>query len=757
VLTEPRSSRGELAAGAPKAARAFELLESKLRPPHARGGSVPRAKLVDRLERSHQTPIIVLSGGPGWGKTTLLTEWASVSRRPFAWVSVDERDNDPIVLLTYIAVALDRIEPLDPSVFDALGSPGVSVEATVVPRLGAALATLEQPHVLVLDDLHLLRHTPCLDAIAVLTRHVPKGSQMALSARGGPPLPLGALRTQRLATEIGPDDLRMTETEAGQLLSAAGVDLPADDVAQLTEQTEGWAAALYLAALSIRTRGGHGGVSATFSGRDRLMSDYLRSEFLAHLSRDEFRFLTRTAVLDRLSGPLCDALREESGSAARLESLARSNMFLIPLDAHGSWYRYHHLFGELLRSELERAEPDLVPQLFARASAWCEANGQPEDAIGYAQQAGDTDRTARLVELQTMPAYQSGRAATVEHWLEWLQERRGLEQHAAVAVLAALEAAAQGRPLESDRWAAQAERSTQAGILPDSSESIDSWLAVLRALRCRRGVASMRADAEIAIETLARGSAFRPTAVLLLGISRLLGGETNQADDALTDVAEEGLELGAPESVAVALGERAAIAIERGEWVRADELVDQALAVIRRARLDAYPISTLAYALGARTALRLGRAPRAHALLARAQSLRPRLTYALPHLAVQTRLVLAHAYLAMADAGGARTMLREIDMLFRRQPGLGTFPDEAEKLRASLKSMRAESPGASTLTAAELRLLPYLSTQLTFREIGERLSISHHTVKSHAMAIYRKLSVASRSDAVERMRALGLL
>src|SRR5215211_8279494 len=232
---------------------AFELLESKLRPPRIRDGAVPRAALMTLVEeRSASMPIVFLSAGPGWGKTTLLGQWASRSRRPFAWVSIDENDNDPIVLLTYIAVALDRISPLDVGVFDALASPGVSVEGTVVPRLGAALATSEHAVVLVLDDLHVLDDSQGLDAIAALSRHVQAGSQLALSARGDPALPPAALRANGLALDIGPDDLRMDAEEARQLLSAAGVDLPELDVAELIEHTEGWSAGLYLAALSIR-------------------------------------------------------------------------------------------------------------------------------------------------------------------------------------------------------------------------------------------------------------------------------------------------------------------------------------------------------------------------------------------------------------------------------------------------------------------------------------------------------------------------
>ena len=457
-----------------------------------------------------------------------------------------------------------------------------------------------------------------------------------------------------------------------------------------------------------------------------------------------------------MSGPLCDAVLEESGSAEILESLARSNLFLVPLDANKDWYRYHHLFQELLRSELERSEPDLVPRLLARAADWCEANGQPETAIGYAQQAGDVDRMARLVELCAHPAHQSGRSATAERWLTWLEAHGALEQNAAVAVLGALLSALWGRPAEAERRADVAARASYNGSLPDGSPSIDSWRALLRALLCRSGLASMRTDAQLAAQEMAGGSPFRPSAQLLLAISHRLAGETDQADDVLADVADEGLGLGASDAVALALGQRAAMAIGREAWVQAEELADRALLVTRRSRLDEYPTSAFVYALAARVALHRGAAERAHEFLARAQRLRPRLTYALPYLSVQTRLELARAYLKIADAGGAETMLREIESLLRRQPDLGTLPSEVEELRGSLKAIHAEAPGASTLTEAELRVLPYLATHLSFREIGERLHLSRHTVKSHAMAVYRKLNVTSRNGAVERAGELGL-
>ena len=244
---------------------------------------------------------------------------------------------------------------------------------------------------------------------------------------------------------------------------------------------------------------------------------------------------------------------------------------------------------------------------------------------------------------------------------------------------------------------------------------------------------------------------------MLLAVSHWLAGDIDQADDLFADVAEEGVALGARAPVTFALGERGAIAIERGEWVHAEELADRALRYIRRSLMEEYPTSALAYSAAARVALHRGDRPGADEFLTRAQRLRPRLTYALPHLAIQTRLELARVYLALADAAGAATMLREIESILRRRPDLGTLLVQVDELRASLETMHTQAPGASTLTEAELRLLPYLATHLSFREIGERLYLSRHTVKSHAMSIYRKLSVASRNAAVERSRELGLL
>ena len=309
-----------------------------------------------------------------------------------------------------------------------------------VPRLGAALATMDEPVVLVLDDLHLLDNPACLDAIAALARHVPEGSQLALSARGAARAAAGSAAGARPGARDRAGraaDGRGRGAPAAERRRPGPGGLPRSPSSPSTRRA-GPRVSTWRRCRPRRAAAGIKGATA-FRGDDRFVADYLRSELLSRLPRDELRFLTRTAVLERMSGPLCDAVLDASGSAATLESLARSNLFLVPLDRNGEWYRYHHLFQELLRSELERAEPDLVPRLLARAADWCEANGQPEAAIGYAQEAGDVDRRGAAGRaVSPSPRYQSGRVATVERWLGWLEAHGALERNAAVAVLGAL-------------------------------------------------------------------------------------------------------------------------------------------------------------------------------------------------------------------------------------------------------------------------------------------------------------------------------
>ncbi|HEX8861540.1 MAG TPA: LuxR C-terminal-related transcriptional regulator [Actinomycetes bacterium] len=682
---------------------------------------MPRTDLLERLKASSAVPVVAIVAPPGYGKTTLLKQWAERDPRPFAWLSVDRHGDDPTTLLTDVA-ALCR----------------------------------EEPGVVVLDDAHRLQHSDGLGALVELARHLRGASQVVLAGRAQPPLPVARLRAEGGVVEIGPDDLAMDQDEASSLLRRVEVDVSEADVAELTRRTEGWPVALHLAGLSLRMRSPQR-PSTAWVADSRFVVDHLRSVLLEGLDDEHVRFLTRTSVLDRLSGPLCDAVLERSGSGKVLESLERSRLLLVPLDRNRWWYRYHQLFQELLRSELERREPGLAGALTRRAAQWCERNGLPEDAVEYAMQAGDADRVARLVLEAALSVYNQGRAATLQRWLDWFEDQRLVQRYPGIAVLGAWVHLLAGHPADAERWADEATGGSLEEPLPDGSASLDGWLAVLQAGMCRQGAERMGKDAAIALERLPVSSPWRARALLLPGISQRLTGDIDGADTALARAAEVAEDLGAAETVSVALAERATLAMDRDDSNEPTSLAGRAGAVVRDHRLDDYASSTLLYAVGARLAIHRGDMPAAREHLDRAERLRPRCTEAVPFYGVQTVLELIRARTALMDVRGAKDLLREVDDALHRWPDLGVLREQADELAARLDTIRTDVVVASLLTAAELRLLPQLATYRCFREIGERMDLSPHTVKTQAISIYRKFGVSSRSGAIRRAQDLGLL
>ena len=583
-------------------------------------------------------------------------------------------------------------------------------------------------------------------------------SRLALAGRAEPPLRVARLRAEGRILEIGPEDLSLTPEEASSLLRDAGVALGEDEVAELHRRTEGWPAGLYLAALYLREGGPLASAAVSFGGADRLVSEYMESEFLARISRRQRAFLSRTAVLERMSGPLCETVLEQSGSAATLAELARSNLLLVPLDRRAEWYRYHHLFRDMLLAELERLEPRLIPVLRRRAADWCLQNGLPEEALEYSIAAGDADTAAGLVEKLVVPAHRQGRVPTVQRWLRWLEGRGGIEGHPMAAVLAALFCALTGRPVEAERWADVVDRWQYQDPARPGDPSTEAWAAVMRTFLCRRGVEQMRADADEAVRRFATQSFVTPAPVFLQGIARVLCGDLDGGDESLEASVSVGEQVGAHEDVALALCGRSLVAMAGGEWGRAGVLADEAGAVLRRAGIEESYATPLVSAVRARVAMHRGDVLAARRELLSAQRLRHLLTYALPYYAVQARIELTRVHVALADLQGARTLMREVDELLRRRPDLGTLTGEAQALRAWLATERGSTAsGASALTAAELRLLPMLSTHLSMPEIAGELFLSRNTIKSQAISIYRKLGATSRSQAVARSRELGML
>src|SRR5215831_13887161 len=667
----------------------FELVASKLNRPLIRPGTVRRSSLIDRLERGEPRPIVSVVAVAVNEKTTLLSQWAERSSQAFAWVSVDEADNDPKVLLTYVAYALDAIEPVGRRVFDALASPASSVPGSVVPRLGSAFASMTSPVVLVLDDAHLLHNSECRAALSVLADHVPAGSRLAFAAREEPPVRVARLRAEGRILEIGPGELSLTRDEAAALLRAADVTLGEADVTELHQRTEGWAAGLYLAALAIRENGSPGSAAASFGGSDQLVGQYVESQLLARINRQRREFLTRTAVLERMSGPLCDAVLDTHGSAPVLADLAKSNLLLVPLDRHGQWYRYHHLFRDMLLAELERLEFEMIPGLRRRAADWFLSHDQPEAALEYYIAAGDVDAAARLVERLWLPTDRQGRHTTLRRWFRWLEDHGGVEGHPFLPVGAAFLFQTAGPPAEAERWADVVDRWQHEAAARAGDPATEAWAALLRACLCRHGVERMRADAdEAAARKAAAPDLVAPAITLMQGIARILCGDLGGGEAFLEDAASAGADVGSHEVFAITLAERSLVAIACGDWGQAEAFASQADTVLRHAGIEDGYATPLVYAVRARTAWHRADMAAAQQQLSRAQRLRPALTYALPHLAVQARLELIRVCLALGDLMGARTLMREIDEVLRRRPLLGTLVGEARALRTQLSKRR---------------------------------------------------------------------
>ena len=615
---------------------------------------------------------------------------------------------------------------------------------------------MREPVALVLDDAEAITNPECIDTITELALSFPAGSRLAIASRDTLLLPAARLRAHGRIVEIGADDLAMSDREAAVLLSGAGVGVGAHDVDALVQRTEGWPAGLYLAALAMRAGSPRAEAGFSVTGDDRFVGDYLRSELLDRVSRAEVTFLTRTAILDRMCGGLCDAVVGRTGSSRTLEQLESRNLLVVPLDRRREWYRYHHLFRELLHAELRRREPELIARLHSRAAHWYEANAMPEAAIDHAMAAGDAGRVGRLVLNQMQPVWASGRIDTVLGWMQWLEGRTEVEHYSGIAAHAALILALLGRPGEAERWAAAAERDPATGTLPDGN-TMAATLAYLQALLCRRGVAQMRRDAQLAMAGLSPASPYRATMLHTEGVSHLLDGDLDRADPLLAHAFDVAISAGAVPFLPVVLAERGIVAIARDEWHEAEAFADQALAFVQDGSLDRYWTSALVYAFVARCALHRGDLQHAREYVARAARLRPLLTSALPVVSAQTLLELARCYISLGDIGGARTVLRQAQDIFGQRPGLGALPRQAAELHSRLNGNPAAMHGASSLTTAELRLLPLLPTHLTLGEIGERLHITRNTVKTQAIAIYRKFGVSSRRAAISRMHELGLL
>ena len=394
---------------------------------------VTRHRLIDQLNGglSAGRRLTLISAPAGFGKSTLVSEWIANCGRPTAWLSLDENDNDAARFLIYIISTLQTVSPnLGASILDTLQSPQIPPIDSVLTALLNEISVIPDDYILVLDDYHLTDAKPVDDALTFLIEHLPPQMHLVITTREDPSLPIPRLRARNQLTEIRAAELRFTPSEASEFLNQVmNLDLSAEEVAVLEFRTEGWIAGLQLAALSMKGQQDVNEFIQTFAGDHRYIVDYLVEEVLQRQPEAIRNFLVQTSILDRLNGPLCDAVTSQLECKAKLESLQRGNLFLIPLDDKRYWYRYHHLFADVLRMHLMAKQPDKVPTLHKRASEWFEQNNLTADAIRHALAGKDFERAAELIE-RTLPVMrQTRQEATLLGWLKALPDEVFKRRH----------------------------------------------------------------------------------------------------------------------------------------------------------------------------------------------------------------------------------------------------------------------------------------------------------------------------------------
>ena len=725
------------------------LIATKLRPPAIRDQVIPRERLLERLRAGAGLALTTVICPAGFGKTTLLTAWyqAETTRKPVAWLTLDEGDNDPVVLWSYVIEALRQAcppvsRPAAPPMAEAAAFTDV-----VLPHLVNELSR-QGELVLVLDDFHWLSGA-ALDSVAWFIQHAPANLQLVLSTRAEPVLSLASLRAHGELIELRVGDLRFTPGEADEFLNGClGLGLGRQDVEALADRTEGWPAGLYLATLALnRAADRHDFVTRFGASPNRHVTDFLKAEVLEPHDPATQALMLRSSVLGRLCGPLCDAVLEQQHSAEMLDELSRTNLFLVPSGDKGGWYRFHPLLAQMLRTELGRREPGAIPALHRRAYWWHRDHGTTEQAIHHAIEAGEYAAAAGLIEA-TWVKY-PGR--TMLAWLGRFPAEI-LRRDVRLLLVQAWVLSRAARREEAARAISAAERLGEAGTgpLPDGFSSVEASLTTLRAVFPWGDAGAQLEYGSLAAKLEGPESPWRPAACWTVGMGLYLHGEFAAADRwfaesaRLAPASERWLAAGS------SLACRSLIAGEQGRLDDQRLLAETAVALIGEHGVEE-TCGEGWLALGA-------------SLAARGQT-----ADALPPIERATTVLRS----AGQPTGLAMALLRQVPVLrilgqreraeaaiAEASSVLASSPDPgilAGQLTAAKRSPRPGARPGQDLTERERTVLKLLKAGLREREIGRELHVSRNTVHTHVQAIYRKLAVSTRADALERTRELGLL
>ena len=697
-------------------------------PPLPGPGTVPRPRLLRRLLAATDARVALLVAPAGYGKTTLLAEWALRDERPFAYVALGAGHDDLLARLT--------------------------AERPAVPG----------GHVVVADDAQRLP----ADALGRLIDAAvtwPRGRTLVIVSRCAPSGPIGRLRAHRRLVEITADDLAMTPLEAAMLVAATGLELGPQQLDALLGRARGWPAALYLAARSIGQAPDPNAALKGLSGGEPMIASFFRDDVLASLTPGQRAFARRAAVLDRVSASACDAVLGARGSGPVLEELARHGLPLTALDACELTFELHPLLAGMLRAERARTEPELEPELRRRAALWHARHHELDAALPHALAADDPHLAGRLLWAMTLPAAAGRRSDSLEPWLSRFDERT-VASEPTLALTAATHHLLAGRRAAAERALDAAERAlphpTRGDPAPDvaaptSHDPREDVLAavLLRACIARDGLADMAAHAARARAELAPWSPWQALALLLTGVAAHLAGDDTSVAAVLEEAADRAGDR-LPLVAALAHAQLALVDADREAWDDAAVHAQEAHAALTPGVSG--PVRALVLAAGAVVAAQRGDVAQARHDAADAQRLlAPRRDF-VPWVLAEAEIWLARAEILLSDGPGARGGLARAAHLQPRVPGDRTLErwihDGWARADAFAETATGDGP---MLTNAELRVLRLLPSHMSFREIGQRLHVSTNTVKTQALAVYRKLDVTCRSDAVARGRSAGLI
>ena len=758
VLPEARHDTSELQDSADRGAlEGVEqpiLVATKLRPPLVREQSIPRERLQERLRSGSDRRLTLVACPAGFGKTTLLSAWyeAEAAQRLVAWLTLDEGDNDPVVLWSHAIGALQRVnrDVAKSTSSQSLVAPVIDV---ILPRLVNELDG-QGEITLILDDFHRVSSEPARASVRWFIEHAPLGFHVVLATRTEPSLPVASLRAHGELLELRASDLRFTNREADAFLNGRlGLDLTAEDVDNLVGKTEGWPAGLYLAALSLQPTADRHAFVRTFGGSNRHVVDFLVTEVLGAHTPPAQALMLQTSILERLTGPLCDALMDQEGSAEMLDELSRSNLFLVPLDDEAGSYRFHHVFAQLLRVELERREPGLAPALHRRAYSWHRDHGTTDEAIRHAVAAEAYAEAIELIEAFWIKYANTWRYDTVLAWLRQLPDEV-LITDVHLLLIQAWVLSLSARQEEAARAIAAVERLGDLGTGPlrDGFSSAGASLTMLRAGFPWGDVAAQLEHARRAVELEGPGSPWRPLACWAVGMGLYFEGERDEADEWFAESAALAPASAQWLSGTSSLAFRSLIAGERGR-VEEQRILAETAAQFGREHGTEEAVGPVPLALGLSLAAH-GKPEEALPLIGHGVALAR--TFGQPIQLAYALLCEARVLRAVGEHQAARVAIADARSVLDHCPDPGILAETLSTLERPAQIRRVPSEEGE-LTPRELGVLQLLRSDLSERDIGRELFVSHYTVHSHVRSIYRKLAVRSRADALERSRELGIL